>query len=213
MATFAHERARLVGELASIAAVDRDDLDQALHNTRWVRNPVSALSTVAQLAELSRNLATVGVDTSRWWHTRRSPSFGPACSPAEDLLAARLTDVAVELAELLAGPYDVEFDGNWPPERAERLIELPTGAAEGDVVVGNDSGNRMQIRVVRRDAELVAEPIRDTWTDAPGTDVWCETYERLAQAFPAYVPPPPTWPETPWEPPSDWSPADWGAGD
>lgn len=212
MATFAQERARLVADLAILLGVDRHDLDRVLDSASCVHNPVSALATIAQLTELSRLLATANVDPARWWHSRRPRFSGTMGTPAEDLLAGRLIDVAVVLAELLAGPFDVEFDGNWPPELAERLIKLPVGSAEGDVLVGNDSGNRMQIRAVLRGAELVAEPMTDTWTDAPGTDTWCETYERLAKAFPAYVPPPSTRPPTTWAPPSDWSPADWNTG-
>jgi hypothetical protein len=100
---------------------------------------------------------------------------------------------AGQLSEVLAGPYDVSWDGNWPNPRPRLRGRMPPTARPGDILIGGDGGGvRIDLRVVADpDGVLTAEIVsHDTWRDPPLEDVWIETYRQLEARYPGEAPQP-----------------------
>src|SRR5207237_212691 len=133
------EGATLAAELARIVDVESRAVEHAIEaqDQRYLpnrRNRVSTLSTVAWLTAL---LSSMPATERRTW-LRDSADARP--SRLERLLAGDLASAAADLADHMAGPFDVSWDGNWP-NAAPRLRGLiPPDARPGDRLIGGDHG-------------------------------------------------------------------------
>jgi len=107
------------------------------------------------------------------------------------LLGGELDRVAGQICDEVAGPYDVQWDGNWPSSLPRLRGRIPASAKAGDVLVGGDGGGtRIQIRVVEDDdGVLTGEEVPGSWRDPPSEDVWLATYRRLESLYPGEIPP------------------------
>jgi hypothetical protein len=182
----------MVGQLAALIDLPAPEIDRAitLQNGSYLphkRNLVAVLSRLAQLIALAADLQKD--DQDGWWRTA-----GPdGRTPLERLRAGSIDDVCADLEERKAGPYDLVWDMNWPPEVASKRMQsrLESSVKPGDTLVAAVDGGRLKLRVLRLDdGSLTAEPIADTWVDPPFEEVAAETYRRLAQEYPDQVPPP-----------------------
>lgn len=182
----------LAAELAPVLAAEPEAIVDAITRTyersaAGKRNLVSTLASAAWLAALLHAMRPEErerlLDESNRGTTRR-----------ERAMANELDRVAVELAEVAAGPYDVSWDGNWPGSVARRRLrgQIPPSVGVGDVIVGGDGGGtRIDIQVVEDDDGILTGLVLfpDTWRDPPLEDVWLRTYRRLAGLYPDEVPP------------------------
>lgn len=181
------ERTKLVQQLAARIGRPRSVVERAIdiQNTSYLpdkRNIIAVLSSVAQLIALTDQLPDAG-----WWHTGSSGGQ----TPAQRLEAGEIDTVAQDLINKCAGPYDLHWDQQWPPETArKRMLErLPGTARPGDILIGADGGARVKLQVIEgQDGRLTAEPLSETWVDPPGEDVAAKTYARLAERFPWALP-------------------------
>ena len=172
------EAAAVAARLAPLLGAEPSAIEDALRATfeRYRKpNAVSLLATAEQLAAL---LAQVE----------------DAAQHRERVLAGEFESVTGALCEQLAGPADVAWDGNWPPEVARLALRdrLPPGAKPGDTVIGGDGGGtRIDIRVVADDDGVLTGDVLfpETWRDPPLEDVWVAAYSRLEAAYPDAIPP------------------------
>jgi hypothetical protein len=184
-----HERAVLAGELAGLTGTEPAAAEQAIvlahqRPPAGRRNLVSVLATVAQLnAPLS---AMPGAQ--RRDYLARPHSDGR--TRLDRLLGGDLEQVAGQLCDEAAGPYEVPWDGNWPSPRPRLRGRIPASAKAGDVLAGGDgAGTRIKIRVVDDDdGVLTGEEVRDSWRDPPSEDVWLATCRRLESLYPREIP-------------------------
>jgi predicted metal-dependent hydrolase len=120
--TIRDEGATLAAELARMVDVENRAVEHAIEaqDQKYApnrRNRVSTLSTVAWLTALLGSMPA----TERGIWLRDSAATQP--TRLERLLAGDLAWTAAELADHVAGPFDVSWDGNWP-SAAPRLRGL-----------------------------------------------------------------------------------------
>lgn len=185
------ERALLAEQLGSIIDIPASDVERGmiLQNESYLpykRNIVAVLARVAQLTSLAEDLRQNG--SHEWWRIPGSDGR----TPLERLRSGAIDDVTSELGDRKAGPYDLDWDPSWPSDTASKQLRsrIHTKMDPGDVLTAAVGGGRVKLRVVQLgDGTLSAEPISDTWIDAPHEDIFVETYRRLAAQFPTEVPP------------------------
>jgi hypothetical protein len=146
--SIADDRAALAAELEPLLGANDKAVEHALVRTHErsapdKRNLVSTLASAAWLVALLRSMSLAD--------RKRSLSSAGASDRTrrERALANELDRVAVEVAEELAGPYDVAWDGNWPEAVALRSLSgrIPLPASIGDIIIGSDGGGtRIDIR-------------------------------------------------------------------
>jgi len=181
--TVEDECVRAAEALGAALGVPAQDVRQAIaaeHARPGERgNLVSTLSSAAWLVALLQAEPTLAEATRTDGRTVR-----------EAVLGAEIASAAALASEVLAGPYDVDWDGNWPSAAPRLRGRLPEGVQPGDVLVGSDGGGvRTQLRVFADvDGVLTADNVPDTWADPPYEDVWLSEYRRLAALYPDEVP-------------------------
>jgi hypothetical protein len=187
-----HEERALAAALGRLIRRQSSEIENAIRLVRERppverRNRVSVLATVAHLNALLAAMTA----KERSDHLARSGADGR--ERLDRLLAGELDRVAVEICDDVAGPYDVDWDGNWPSARPRLRGRIPASAAPGDVIVGGDGGGtRIDIRVTKDDdGVLTGAEVADTWRDPPLEEVWLATYRRLEALYPDEIPPPP----------------------
>lgn len=150
------------------------------------RNLVSTLATVAWTAALLEALEQPQRELAL------SERDSEGVTRLARLLSGEFNSVAGDLAELHAGPSDVDWDGNWPHDIALKRLrgKMPAGARHGDVLIGGDGGGtRIKIRVVEDDGVLTGDVLDPTWMDPPYENVWSDTYRHLETIYPHEIPP------------------------
>ncbi len=149
------------------------------------RNVVSVLSSTAWLIAM---LNAAAGTSARQVLTAESEDGRPWRQIAVD---GGIDRVAAVVAEHLAGPADVAWDGNWPNARPRLRGAIPADSRPGDMLVGGDGGGtRIHLEVVEEpDGVLSATEVVGTWRDPPLEEAFTETYERLAQLYPEEIPP------------------------
>jgi hypothetical protein len=185
------QRRELSTRLAAAVGVEPDTVDRSILQEHeghppGRRNVVSVLASVAQLASLLESLTLAA---RRTWLDESVDGNGPN---RDRILSGHIRNSTVRAAEEIAGPFDVFWDGNWPPEKARARLKgrIPSSKRPGDVIVGSDfGGTRIDILVTEMpDGILTGEPLSDTWRDPPFENVWIDTYKRLAAHYPDEVP-------------------------
>lgn len=167
-------------ELAS-AAIAKAHARHSPHR----RNLVSTLSSTTELSSALRSMD----DAVRVATLSHVSSDGR--SWLQLALDGEISRAASLLSDLLAGPWDVAWDGNWPSARRRLRGRVPTSARPGDIVIGGDGGGvRIALEILADDdGTLTAEALPGRWRDPPFEDVFCATYRRLARLYPDEIPP------------------------
>jgi len=180
----------MAGELAGLTGTEPAAVERAIvlvheRPPAGRRNLVSVLATVSQLNALLSAMPSA----KRRDYLTRTQSDGR--TRLDRLLGGELDRVAGQLCDEVAGPYDVQWDGNWLSSLPRLRGRIPASAKAGDVLVGGDGGGtRIQIRVVEDDdGVLTGEEVPGSWRDPPSEDVWLATYRRLESLYPGEIPP------------------------
>ena len=100
-----------------------------------------------------------------WWRGAGAPVL-------ELLLDGEAGAAEIRQAEILAGPYDFDFDTNWLESKRFRVLTVPPGLPLGSVLIGsNEEGLRADFEVVERDGvrglQRTGRPARH-----PTADLW-----------------------------------------
>ena len=77
-----------------------------------------------------------------------------------------------------AGPYDFDFDPNWPESKRFRVLEVPEHLPLGSRLIGSDEhGMRAEFEIVERDG---ARGLQRTSTPVshPTADIWRKAHEE-----------------------------------
>ncbi len=115
---------------------------------------------------------------SSWWHTD-----GERCRLL--LLQGDAGEAAAKQAEMVAGPFDLDMDFNWPEDKLFEIgvRNLPTGLQPGQTIIGGDGeGGRLTLEVVERDGRVGLRVVPGTHSHSTqdfGGDAWDDLHHLL----------------------------------